>query len=199
MKAIWFRVQYYLLSLWALFVIEVVLTLNVSILKKSYSLKNIILANRITIVFLVLILLDLFLWIRLRRKMKRSPKNPIKITKIEERNSDYLVFISTIIMPLIAIEIVDVRSIIVFAMLIIVIFVALLRTEQMFANPTLAVLGFRFYLIEHASEKFPSPVSLLTKEEIQVNDFVNLVKIDSRLLSGRRNTRGHNQRDTIHR
>ena len=198
MKSIWFRIQYYLLSLWALFVIEVVLTLDVSILKESYSFKNIILANRITIVFLVLILIDFFLWIRLRRKMKRSPKNPIKIAKIEERNSDYLVFISTIVMPLIAIEIGDFRSIIVFSILIIVIFIALLRTEQMFANPTLAVLGFRFYEIEHASEKYPSPVSLITKEEIQVDDFIDLVKIDSRLISGRKNIRGHNQRDTIH-
>lgn len=199
MKSIWFRIQYYLLSLWALFLIEVVLTLDVSILKESYSFKNIILANRITMVFLVLILIDLFLWIRLRRKMKRSPKNPIKIAKIEERNSDYLVFISTIVMPLIAIEIGDFRSIIVFSILIIVIFIALLRTEQMFANPTLAVLGFRFYEVEHALEKFPSPVSLITKEEIQVDDFIDLVEIDNKLILGRRNIRGNNQRDTIHR
>jgi hypothetical protein len=102
-------------------------------------------------------------------------------------------------MPLIAIEIGDFRSIIVFSILIIVIFIALLRTEQMFANPTLAVLEFRFYEVEHASEKYPSPVSLITKDEIQVDDFIDLVEIDSRLILGRRNIRGNNQRDTIHR
>jgi hypothetical protein len=181
MKSFWFRVQYYLLSLWALFLIEVVLTINVSFLKKPYSLKNIILPNRIAIVFLILVLIDLFLWIRLRRKIKRSPKNPIKITKIEEKNSDYIVFISTIVMPLIAIEIVDLWPVIVFSILIIVIFIVLLRAEQIFANPTLAVLRFRFYEIEHSSGNFPPPVSLITKEEVLVGNSIDLLKIDSRL------------------
>jgi hypothetical protein len=171
--------------------IEVVLTINVSFLKKPYSLKNIILPNRIAIVFLILVLIDLFLWIRLRRKIKRSPKNPIKITKIEERNSDYLVFISTIVMPLIAIEIVDLRSVIVFSILVIVIFIALVRTEQMFANPTLAVLGFRFYTIEHTSARIPSPISLITKDELQIDNTVDWLIIDNRLIWGRRNLRDH--------
>jgi hypothetical protein len=96
-------------------------------------------------------------------------------------------------MPLIAIEIVGLRSMLVLSILIVVIFLMLVKTDLIFANPTLAVLGFRFYSIAHTSEKIPSPVSLITKDEVQVDDFIYFVIIDNRLISGRKNIRDHSQ------
>ncbi|MGE4283582.1 MAG: hypothetical protein AB7G87_07630 [Clostridia bacterium] len=55
--------------------IEVVLTLDVSTLKKSDSLENIFLANRITTGFLILGSIDLFLWIGLSKGMEMASIN----------------------------------------------------------------------------------------------------------------------------
>ena len=105
MKSMWFKIQYYLLSLWVLFFIEVVLALDVSAFDKAHNCIGIFKTNSIAIVFVLLVIIDLIIWLRLRRQIKRSSSLPISIISITEKSPDYLVFLTTIIMPLIAIEI----------------------------------------------------------------------------------------------
>ena len=191
MKSLWFKIKYYILSLWVLFLIEVVITLDVSVIDQPMSWIDKLQSNTIAILFAVLVVVDLFIWINLRRSIKGTPYPPMCIKRIDEKNPDYLIFLTTIVMPLIAIEIVGLRSMLVLLILIVVIFLMLVKTDLIFANPTLAVLGFRFYSIAHTSERISSPVSLITKQVLKVNDSIDWLKIDDRFIWGRKNDHDH--------
>ena len=95
------------------------------------------------------------------------------VTAVSEKTPDYLVFLTTIIMPLIAIEVMDLRASLVLMILIIVIFLILVKTEQIAANSTLALLGFRLYSIEHESSNLSSSILILSKDTLKVGDLVS--------------------------
>ena len=96
MKSLWFKIKYYILSLWVLFLIEVVITLDVSVIDQPMSWIDKLQSNTIAILFAVLVVVDLFIWINLRRSIKGTPYPPICIERIDEKNPDYLIFLTTI-------------------------------------------------------------------------------------------------------
>jgi len=192
MKGFWFKFQYFLLSLWVLFVLQIILTIDLGSLLHPGSWNNLIQANWVPITCFVLVLIDWVIWIQLRKKMNRTQNHPLEIVSIEEKSPDYLVFFTTIIMPLIAIKIIDARTAVTMILLIAVLFLIMVRTHHIVANPTLAVLGFHLYKIEHASQKTSTPTLLISKFVLKKGDFVTWVSLDENLIAGVKKTNGKN-------
>ena len=80
---------------------------------------------------------------------KGSKKGPYKIVKIENANSDYLVFLTSYIIPLIGFELETVRQIIYFSIILIALGLMYIKTNLFYANPTLSLFNFTIYKVNY--------------------------------------------------
>lgn len=66
-----------------------------------------------------------------------------RVVKIEDVNYEHLTFLTTYIIPLICFNLTSVRYLLALGVLLFIIGVIYIKTDKFYANPTLAVLGFR--------------------------------------------------------
>jgi hypothetical protein len=78
-------------------------------------------------------------------KIAGSMSIPVTIVSVEDINYEHLTFLTTYIIPLICFNLTSARYLIALGFLLIVIGAIYVKTDKFYANPTLAILGFRLY------------------------------------------------------
>ncbi|HWU97027.1 MAG TPA: anti-phage protein KwaA, partial [Oxalicibacterium sp.] len=94
-------------------------------------------------------------------------------------NYEHLTFLTTYIIPLICFNLTSERYLIALALLLVVIGIIYVRTDKFYANPTLAVLGFRLYsakVTRRTGEQVK--VTLITKDHIKEGDKITFLELD---------------------
>lgn len=71
----------------------------------------------------------------------------VKIRKVEDRNADFLLLLSTYIIPLVTIKIDSPRHAMILVILLVAIGVIYVKTNLYLANPTLALVGYKVYAV----------------------------------------------------
>lgn len=143
------KVDLYILSLGLLFVFFVVITGvlpdNLGPIRDLATWKKLIVSNPIPTISIVLLGYCCYAYLKFDFDLKGATDIPFEIKKIEDINYEHLTFLATYVVPLISFDFGSGRQMIVLALLLIVMGIIYVKTDLFYANPSLALFGFRIY------------------------------------------------------
>lgn len=180
------KFELYIISLWLLFVLIIIVKVDIPICLEDnckyigvYELAKI---NILPIASLFFIFAGWFFYWRFKYRINSSLNLPTKINQVEDMNYEHLTFLTTYIVPLICFNLDNARYVVSLFALLFVIGLIYIKTDKFYANPTLALLGFRLYKIdtEHGQK------ILITKDRIEISDKVCFTKIDDKFVYGKK-------------
>lgn len=145
------KTGYYLLSLWLLFIIIIVFTVDIPVyFGPDYEWMKpleLIQRNKIPLICLLFVVFDAwfyFVYVK-KRLFKSSPTYMAKVTNIRDQGYEMMVFIATYFLPIFGYDLTNIRHTIVFLILYVALGVIFVKSNLFYNNPTLALLGFRIY------------------------------------------------------
>lgn len=146
------KFELYIISLWLLFLLIIVLTLEIPICfepdARFIGFEALFKLNVIPSIAFVFLLIGCILYFRFDHKLKGSNDLPSKVLKAENVSFEHLTFLTTYIIPLICIDLNKPRYAIIFLILLIIIGLIYVRTNLFYANPSLALLGYQINRID---------------------------------------------------
>ena len=175
------KVRFYVMSLWLLFVLIFLLTVDIPLYfgpdAKFIGVVPLILRNIlpfISIVFSVFVLIGIK---KTEYEWEGVTNPPYKIKNVRNENYEYLTFLTTYIIPLICINLENVRYVAVLFILLILIGYIFVKMDLYYGNPTLALLGYRLYRIDIAEVTEMEDIIVLTKDKLKTNDHVEWIEV----------------------
>jgi len=149
--------------------------------------KTLIIDNIVPIISLIFLLFSFWSYKRFNYFfVKGAPKNPIRITYIENLNFESLTFLSTYIVPLLCFDLDfnldEKRNILMFLLVLTLIGAIYIKTDLFYTNPTLSLLGYHIYRIDSLNAK---KIVVISREKLnegnwvypkEISDNVHLVK-----------------------
>ena len=170
------KFQFYIISLMILFVLAAIVDLQLFDSKGNFmGIMEFIYVNMFSITCSVFVLFGLFFLIRNSNALKGTANPCHKITKIDNANYEFLTFITTYIIPLICFNFDNIRYKIVFLILLLIIGVIFVKMDLYLANPILAILGYRLYIIDTVDKK---KISIITRDKLSENDSIDWIELD---------------------
>lgn len=181
------KIGLYFLSLWLLFVLIIVITAKIPIcFSKECSFVGfgfLVKTNIIPLLCLFALIIGFFSYTDFKFQMKGTPELSFKITELENIDYEHLTFLTTYIIPLVCFQFENLRYVIVFVILLIVIGSIYIRTDLFYANPTLAILQFKIYKVSgdfRNNEKRINKI-IISKDKLCKDDRVKYFKLDERI------------------
>jgi hypothetical protein len=186
------KIELYVLSLWLLFLLIIVVTINIPICFdehcKFIGFSRLIIINVVPLIAIFFVIIGVLNYFRFDYKIAGSKSVPIAITSIEDINYEHLTFLTTYIIPLICFNLTSVRYLIALGLLLVVIGIIYVKTDKFYANPTLAMLGFRLYsalVTKRTGET--ATVVLITKDRLQKGSMIKVLELDTRVYYAKEN------------
>lgn len=143
------KIGLYILSLWLLFLFVIVITLDISVYQKSGADFLFFLGrNTVPVVCVVFLLIGIASYFYLDFEIKGASENPFLVTRVENLSYEHLIFLATYVIPLISFNFENERFLIVLGLLLLVMGFIYIRTDLFYANPSLALLGYRLYKVD---------------------------------------------------
>ena len=145
------KIRMYFSSLWLLFVFLFIRDIDFNYLQlgninfSRFLQYNFFGDNVILYVWLSLALLSIFNICLLRREWSGSLEMQMQISDVSSKNSDYVAFVSTCILPLLAFDPSQYNQLALMAAIIISLGIVFIKNDTYYANPTLAIFGYRLY------------------------------------------------------
>lgn len=176
------KVRFYIMSLWLLFVLIFLLTVDIPINfapdAKFIGWRELLCRNVLSTISLLCAVVS---WI-LTRNLKyqwRGVTNPsYKIKEIKNENYEYLTFLTTYIIPLICIDLSNLRYIIILVVLLFIIGYIFVRMDLYYGNPTLALMGYRLYRAKIEGVDAPDGVILITQNRLTSGSSIKWIEVD---------------------
>lgn len=184
------KFELYILSLWLFFLLIIVVTIDIPTCFQPectfIGLKALAIRNVVPIIALLLVGLGALYYLRFNYKIAGSQSIPVEVSSVEDINYEHLTFLTTYIIPLICFNLTSERYLIALVLLLVVIGIIYVRTDKFYANPTLAVLGFRLYSAKVTRRTGGEvKVTLITKDQIKDGDKIRFLELDSRVYYAR--------------
>lgn len=185
------KFELYIVSLWLLFLLIIVVTVNIPYCWGEncsfIGFKELLSKNILPAISLFLILIGVLFSFRFDYRLNGSSKIASRVTKVEDYNYEHLTFLTTYIIPLICFNLASTRYVIALGILLFVIGIIYVRTDKFYANPTLAVLGYKLYKI-NLDTRFGQKdnIILITKDTIALNDEINTLALDKKVYFARK-------------
>lgn len=182
----WDKFELYIMSLWLLFFLIIVLTADVPIYFKDncefIGIEQLLTTNIIPLISLAFLILGVIFYFRFDYRISGSKKLPSEVTEVEDYNYEHLTFLTTYIIPLICFDLTSTRYVSVLGFLLVVIGIIYVKTDKFYANPTLAVLGFRLYKVNLRTRTgMKNSIVVITKSRIIESDLVNTLYLDEKV------------------
>lgn len=180
------KYELYVISLWLLFLLIIVVTVDVPICFgencQFLGLVPLVKRNVVPLVALIILFAGAIYYLRFDYKISGSKSIPVKISSVEDINYEHLTFLTTYIIPLICFNLTSQRYLIALALLLAVIGIIYVKTDKFYANPTLALLGFRVYSVtlERRTGQVVKVV-LITKDRLQSDSMIQFLELDERV------------------
>lgn len=177
-RSLLLKVQMYILSLWLLFVLLILASVDVRTFSNASFTwgfgARVITGNIPSVMCCVMLAACFICYFSFNSYTTGVLQLSVKIKSIENRNADFLVLLSTYIIPLITIDITSCRHAAILIVLLVVIGVMYVRTDYFLANPTLALIGYRVYGIELSKAGLTGVA--ITKDDLKDGDDVMYVQ-----------------------
>ena len=97
---------------------------------------------------------------------------------VENENFEYLTFLTTYIIPLVCINLDEVRYVFVLFILLIIIGIIFVRSDFYLGNPTLALMNYKLYRIRYVMNGMEQERMIITRDKIQAGDYVEAIPFD---------------------
>lgn len=180
------KFELYVLSLWFLFLLIIVVTIDIPVCFESQcsfiGFMELGKRNVVPAIALVFVLIGVLYYFRFDYKIAGSKSIPVAISSVEDINYEHLTFLTTYIIPLICFNLTNERYIIALGLLLIVIGVIYVKTDKFYANPTLAILGFRLYSAVVTRRTGQTlRVVLISKDRLQDGSQIQFLELDNRV------------------
>lgn len=186
LKKSWDKIELYVISLWLLFILIIIVTIDIPIcFKNSCSFigyEILFVTNIIPILTFVLLLLGILFFFNFKYKLAGSQQNHITVKKIENRNYEHLTFLSTYIIPLIAFDLTKTRYAIVLFLLLVAIGIMYVKTNMFYTNPTLALLGYKIYKVDATFRTgYEEEIIIISREDVSQGDTLSYKLINEKI------------------
>ena len=171
------------MSLWLLFVLIFVLTVDIPISfspdAKFIGFGTLLKRNWLAFSSLLLALSGVLFAVKLRWDWKGVTNPPYEIATIKNEGYEYLTFLTTYIIPLVCIDLSNIRYVIVLAILLVTIGFLFIRMNLYYGNPILALMGYRLYRVQiKGLDNPPDGIILISEDELAANASINWIPID---------------------
>ena len=152
LKGTFNKMGLYILSLMMLFVFIIILSAKIPVCLGSacefIGFYALIKTNIIPIICLFFIGLSFYFYHRFRSLTKVNNADSITITACQSENYESLTFLATYIVPFMGFSFDDLQKNIAYLLLVIVIGLIFIKTDKYYANPTLALFGYKLYKVD---------------------------------------------------
>lgn len=172
------KITFYLISLWLLFILASIDTFNLFENGKFIGKENIIKNNIFTIILFMFSIVSIGLTKVVNYKRKGAMNPSHKISALKNENYEVMTFLATYIIPLACINLTEVKSFVVFIILVVVLGVIVTKMDLYMANPTLALLGYKLYSIKVTNED--DNYIVISKDDLQVGDDIEWKILDNK-------------------
>lgn len=186
------KVGMYLLSLWLLFVLVFVNKVDVDVsicIGCSFvpwpELAKLALKNLLPLVCVAMLATSAMFYVFFVRIISGAKDGPVKIEELEDKNAEHLVFLATYVIPLVGFGLDSPRQMINLGITLLLLGAIYIKTDLFYANPTLSLLGFKIFNIKAQGKA----AILISREEIEVGDSVNILRLDKKIFFARKATR----------
>lgn len=184
------KILLYILSLWLLFFLIIIVSINlpdlclnsdctfINTLNFIWN-NNIIKSNIPVMTSAVFLIIGGIGYYWFQYKLSGSVSLPIDVLGVEDINYEHLVFLTTYIIPLICFNLKDLRYVITLFILLLVIGVIYIETDKFYTNPTLAILGYKLYKISTTLRSgVTCDVIVICREKLVVGDKITYIDIE---------------------
>lgn len=181
------KIGLFLLSMWLFFVLAIIITGHAPICIfddcQFIGWHELISKNIIPILCLIGISIGIVSYFDFSYELKSSTNMPFVILEIENINYEHLTFLTTYIVPLVCFNFAEARYHLVLLILMIVICAIYVKTDLFYANPTLALLGFKIFKITGAFEDndIRKGIILISRNSLDKGDRCDYIKLDDRI------------------
>lgn len=173
-----FKIIFYFISLWLLFLLGAISSLTICEDGHFIGVENLLKRNIFTIILLLLSIISLALTKVIDHMVKGAMCPSYKVISVKNENYEVMTFIATYIIPLVCIDLTDIKSFVVFALLVITLGMIVTKMDLYMANPTLSLLGYRLYSIK-VDDNTDKSYFVITKKSINLNDSIEWKKLDT--------------------
>lgn len=194
-KDIRFKVQMYFISLMMLFALITPIAAH-PIRDEDICGKNLkefiivfLKTNYLLLICIALIIVAYILLKQLEFRWNGARDLSVKIIEVDEQNYEYLTFLTTYIIPLACLNFDEVRYVIVLFILLVLIGFIFVQSEFYLGNPTLALLQYRLYRVKYMLNGETYEKLVITKDRLNVDDYIEAIPFDDHSWYVRRNTR----------
>ncbi|WP_132283202.1 anti-phage protein KwaA [Natranaerovirga hydrolytica] len=179
------KIQLYIMSLWLLFLLIFMLTVDIPISfasdAKFIGIKALLQRNILAIISMVMVVLGIILTHHMQYRWKGVTNPPYRVKSIKNENYEYLTFLTTYIIPLICIDLNNIRYVIVLGILLFLIGFIFIKMDLYYGNPTLALLGYRLYKIEIENINNTDGIVVISKERLATGSSIDWMEIDKNI------------------
>lgn len=185
------KYELYIISLWFLFLLIIIVTIDVPLCVGEnchfLGFTKLVVDNIVPLVSLAFVLTGIFCYYRFKHAINGAKSLAVKVTKIQDINYEHLTFLTTYIIPLICFNLSSTRYLIALAILLVVIGAIYVKTDKFYANPTLALLGFRVYCANLETRSGTKEnIVLITLSRVLEGDSIDYQEIDEKIYFARK-------------
>ncbi len=177
------KVRFYIMSLWLLFVLIFLLTIDIPISfapdAEFIGFSELFCRNILSIASLTCATLSWLIAKNMQYQWKGVANPPHKVKTIKSENYEYLTFLTTYIIPLICIDLENLRYVIILVVLLLIIGYIFVKMDLYYGNPTLALMGYRLYRVDIEGVDAPDGVVLITKDRLTSSSAFKWIEIDT--------------------
>ena len=180
------KYELYTLSLWLFFLLLLITNLDTPVCIgqgcKFIGFWELLRTNIVPTVSLCILLLGSVFYWKFEFKTRGATSNPVEISNVEDVNYEHLTFLTTYIIPFISLDLAKPGYPIALAVLLIVTGIMFVKTEKFYANPSLAVLGYKLYSAQvkkRTGEKIK--VVIITKDRLNDRSMIEYLELDERV------------------
>lgn len=182
---IYLKVRFYIMSLWLLFVLAPILTIDIPIYfgpdARFIGIMPLIKRNITAIIFLAMSGISFGMERLTEYEWKGVTNPPYTIDGISDGNYEYLSFLTTCIIPLVFIDFGEIRYIIVLGIMLVVMGAIFIKMDLYCGNPTIALFGYRLYRVTIKELDNVGEIVLITKCHLKSESVINWIKLEEKL------------------
>ncbi|WP_425669901.1 anti-phage protein KwaA [Vibrio owensii] len=173
------QIKLYILSLAILFLIVFLITVKLDICTKDIDCakltwKNYAVANWLPIVMLFAMGYCEIIRREFEHMLDGGAGDSLYVVECRSENYEHLTFLATYIIPFFGFSFTETGRLLAYGVLLIVIGAIFIKTDKYYANPTLALFGYKLYRVtmSDANARYES-VIVITKSSLSANQPVN--------------------------
>ena len=179
-KQVLLKLEFYILSLWLLFILVFVLTVDIPISfdkNAKFIGWNVLLSQNIMpMISVFFMIITVGVSYHLKYIFSGTTSLPYKIVKIQDKGYDQMSFLTTYIIPLICLNLNSLRYQLAVIIMILAIGTMFLKMKLYLGNPTLLLMNFKLYEIE--VEGIDGAIVVVSKTRLKCNTRINWIRLD---------------------